>query len=274
MRFDGRLHRLVPCVMMRVARPPMMLGVAVRVVFAVPTYNEAENIRTLFERMSALEDDVHVVFVDDASPDGTGDIADDLAAESERVHVIHRAGPRGYSAASKEGLRWGIDHGFDLVGTMDADLSHDPAAIPTLIAAIDAGADAAIGSRYVDGGRLEAEWGAFRRAVSRSGSRYARVMTGADVNDCTSGFRLYRASCLAAIPFEAIQSQGYSFLIELLAALARRNAAITEVPITYVDRTAGASKISKHIIVEALLRTTGLGLARLVRRAPGSVSVL
>jgi dolichol-phosphate mannosyltransferase len=146
---------------------------------------------------------------------------------------------------------------------MDADLSHDPDTLPALVATVGQGADLAIGSRYVSGGSLEVDWSPVRRAVSQAGSFYARIMIGTAVRDCTSGFRCYQASTLTAIDFESIDADGYCFLIELLAEFTRRGASIVEIPIAYVDRCAGASKISRGIIVEALLRTTALGVRRL-----------
>lgn len=238
-----------------------------RTVVVVPTYNEAANLPELAERLLALEPALDVLIVDDASPDGTGELADSIATANPRLRVLHRTGPRGYAAASREGLRSVLGRGYDFVCTMDADLSHDPASVPALLAAVGGGADTAIGSRYVPGGRIVVEWGAVRRMVSRLGSLYARLMTGAPVHDCTSGFRCYRASMLEAVRLESIRSNGYSFLIEMLASLVRAHARIVEVPITYVDRRAGSSKISRGIVVEAFLVTTGLGLRRLVGRA-------
>jgi dolichol-phosphate mannosyltransferase len=237
-----------------------------RTAVMIPTYNEAQNLPRLAERLLALDPPIDVVVVDDASPDGTGRIADEISATNQRFHVVHRAGQRGYAPASKEGLRWCLDHGFDVIGTMDADLSHDPDTLPALIAAVGQGADLAIGSRYVSGGSLEVDWGPVRRAVSQAGSFYARVMIGTTVRDCTSGFRCYLASTLAAIDFDSINADGYCFLIELLAEFSGRDASIVEIPITYVDRCAGASKISRGIIVEALLRTTTLGVRRVLGR--------
>ena len=235
----------------------------------VPTYNEADNLPALAEALLALDVELHLVVVDDASPDGTGRIADTLAEADERVHIIHRTGPRGYSHASREGLRWCLDAGFDPICTMDADLSHDPDVVVQLLTTVESGADVAIGSRYVEGGALAVDWGPVRRAVSKLGSAYARFMVGTPVRDCTSGFRCYRADVLSRIPFEEIPSGGYSFLIELLAELVARDAKIVEVPITYVDRRAGSSKISRSIILEALVRTTALGIRRFTgRRRP------
>jgi len=233
------------------------------VVFVVPTYNESENLPVLASKLLAIEPQLHLVVVDDNSPDGTGSIADELVAGDGRCHVIHRTGPRGYSAACKEGLAWCLENGFDLVGTMDADLSHDPLCIPALIAAVEAGADLAIGSRYVDGGELVVDWGPVRRAVSQAGSAYARLMLNTKTRDCTSGFRLYRAKTLAQVPLSEVRSEGYSFLIEVLAMLTDAGATVVEVPIRYVDRRAGSSKISNSIILEAFVRTTWLGITRI-----------
>ena len=242
-----------------------------RIAVVVPTYNEASNLPRLGKQLLALTAEVHLVVVDDASPDGTGDIADGLAAAEPRVYVIHRTGPRGYSAASKEGLAWCLGEGFDVVATMDSDLSHDPDVLPELVAAVRDGADLAIGSRYVRGGALEVDWGVVRRAVSQLGGAYARVMIGTPTRDCTSGFRCYRAETLRRVPFTEFESEGYSFLIEVLAALTDIGATVVEIPITYVDRVQGVSKISGNIVREALVRTTQLGLARLTgaRRRAG-----
>jgi dolichol-phosphate mannosyltransferase len=234
----------------------------VRYVVVVPTYNERENLPVLAERLAALPDPPHVLVVDDASPDGTGDIADAISVDDSHVHVMHRTGPRGYSAASRDGLRWALDAGYDLICTMDADLSHDPESIPGMVAAAESGADMVIGSRYAEGGALEVEWGPVRRAVSRAGSAYARTMLGVHVRDCTSGFRCYRREALSGFDVGSIASDGYCFLIEVLDRARRSGSAIVEVPIRYVDRRAGASKISRGIVLEALVRTTTLGLKR------------
>ena len=223
------------------------------------------NLPTLAEKLLAIVPAIEVLVVDDGSPDGTGAIADELVASSNgRFHVIHRTGKRGYSISSKEGMTWCLDHGFDAVATMDADLSHDPEVLPQLISAVEGGADLAIGSRYTPGGKIEVDWGPFRRAVSQAGSAYARLMVGGvDTRDCTSGFRCYRAEMLRKIPIMEIQSEGYSFLIELLAALHDLGARVVEVPITYVDRRHGSSKISNSIIFEALGRATAVGIGRI-----------
>ena len=160
-------------------------------------------------------------------------------------------------------MEWCLGRGFELVCTMDADLSHDPQVLPKLVAAVEGGADLAIGSRYTTGGRIEVDWGPLRRAVSQMGSAYARIMVGTATRDCTSGYRCYRGEHARRVPLREIRSEGYSFLIELLAALRDLNAIVVEVPITYVDRERGTSKISRSIIFEALWRTTLVGVARL-----------
>jgi dolichol-phosphate mannosyltransferase len=238
----------------------------VRCVVVIPTYNERENLPALAERLAAVPEPPDVLVVDDASPDGTGAVADEMAARSSALNVMHRTGPRGYSAASRDGLRWALDRDYDFVLTMDADLSHDPAVIPAILAAARAGADVVIGSRYIEGGALEVEWGPVRQAISRAGSAYARAMLGVRVRDCTSGFRGYRRQALAGFDVDSVRSDGYCFLIEVLDRARRANAVVVEVPIRYVDRRAGASKISRGIVLEALARTTAIGLARLLGR--------
>jgi glycosyltransferase involved in cell wall biosynthesis len=229
----------------------------------IPTYNEVENLRPLAERLLGLPVTIEVLCVDDASPDGTGALADDLADENARFHVIHRTQDRGYAPSSRVGLKWGLERGHAVVCTMDADLSHDPNVLPGMLEHIAAGSDLVIGSRFVTGGELQVDWGPGRRAVSKAGSRYARAMIGTSVRDCTSGYRCYRASALSQIDFAQLHSEGYSFLIEMLAAFARSSYSIEEVPITYVDRLRGSSKISRAIVYEALLETTRLGIRRL-----------
>lgn len=182
--------------------------------------------------------------------------------------MLHREGDRGYAGACRAGIAWAQKRGYDLIATMDADLSHDPARIPALIEAVSSGADLAIGSRYIDGGELVVDWGPVRRAVSRAGSGYARAMIGTAVRDCTSGFRLYRASTLDDARVQETRSEGYCFLIEVLSALRQVDARIVELPITYVDRRAGSSKISRGIITEAFVLATAEGLARLAGRRP------
>jgi glycosyltransferase involved in cell wall biosynthesis len=238
----------------------------VRYVVVVPTYNERENLPLLAERLAQVPRQPDILVVDDASPDGTGDVADALAEHTPTFNVMHRTGPRGYSAASRDGLAWALERGYDYVCTMDADLSHDPAALPAMLGVAEAGHDVVIGSRYVEGGSLDVGWGPVRRAVSRAGSAYARAMLGVRVRDCTSGFRCYRREALARFEVDSIHSEGYCFLIEVLDRARRNGSAVKEVPIKYIDRQAGRSKISRRIVLEALARTTALGASRLLGR--------
>jgi dolichol-phosphate mannosyltransferase len=234
-----------------------------RVLIGVPTYNEAANLPELVAGLLAVDESLRVLVVDDASPDGTGDVADHLAAGSSRVHVVHREGERGFAGASRAALLWGMKQGYDFVIMMDADLSHDPAVIPSMLEAAEShGADLVIGSRYVSGGGLVADWGWFRLAVSKLGSAYARLVVGTSARDCTSGYRCYRTSTLARVAPETTTSEGYFFQIEMLSRILDAGGAVAEVPITYIDRRRGESKISNSIIREAFWRTTQLGLRR------------
>lgn len=238
-----------------------------RAVVVLPTYQEAANLPRLVAALLALEPPLDVLVVDDASPDGTADLAEAIAAEEPRMHVMRRGGPRGYAGSCVDGLSWALEHGRDVAVTMDADLSHDPAVIPELLRRAEAGADLVIGSRYVPGGGLDVpEWGPFRTAVSKAGSSYARTMIGTAVRDCTSGYRCYRRDALERVGLRRLRSGGYSFQIEILQRLTALGARIEEVPIVYVDRRAGESKISRRIVAEAFVRTTGIGVARLLGR--------
>jgi len=237
-----------------------------RVIVVVPTYNEADNVRKLADRVLAAFPGIELLIVDDNSPDGTGDLADEIAAQEPRFRVMHRTKNRGYAPSSREGLTWCRERGYDFAVTMDGDLSHDPARIPALVECARTGAALVVGSRYIPGGAVEADWGPIRRAVSEMGSRYARAMIGTQVRDCTSGYRCYSAEALRTLRFDELHSDGYAFLIEVLAQLAGAGMEVTEVPITYIDRQHGASKISRSIILEALAETTGIGLRRLLRR--------
>jgi len=237
-----------------------------RVIVVVPTYNEADNVRALADRVLASTPGIELMIVDDNSPDGTGEIADQIAAEQPRFRVMHRMHDRGYAPSSREGLTWCRDAGYDFVLTMDGDLSHDPARIPTFLERAGSGADVVVGSRYVPGGAVEAHWGLIRRAISQMGSRYARAMIGTQIHDCTSGYRCYSAAALRSLDFDKLQSEGYSFLIEVLSQLVAARMTIAEEPIVYTDRQHGASKISRRIVLEALVETTELGLRRVFGR--------
>jgi dolichol-phosphate mannosyltransferase len=219
----------------------------------LPTYDEAENLPGITVGILAALPGATVLVVDDASPDGTGALADELAVGDQRIRVRHRAGKLGLGRAYLDGFRLALDDGAAVVVQMDADWSHDPTVLPELIRPIVAGdADLVIGSRYVKGGGVE-DWGLGRRLISRGGSLFARVMLRLRPHDLTGGFKAWRAPVLRALPFDGIHAGGYVFQIEMTHRASRAGARIIEVPITFRDRRVGRSKMSRRIIVEALL---------------------
>ncbi|HVG29546.1 MAG TPA: polyprenol monophosphomannose synthase [Pyrinomonadaceae bacterium] len=225
-----------------------------RIWVVLPTYNEAENIAPLVGAILSLDFGLRVVVVDDASPDGTAEIARGLARGSPRVHVIRREGERGLGTAYLAGFRRALDGGADAVLTMDCDFSHDPAAIPSLVAALDS-ARVVIGSRYVAGGRIE-NWGFYRKLLSATANRFVRALFDLPVRDCTSGFRLYRAEVLEGIPWQRVSSTGYSFLAESLYWAMRQDdggARVREVPICFVDRVRGQSKMGAPEVFSGII---------------------
>ena len=226
----------------------------------LPTYNEAPNIERMLRALRTFVPDATLIVVDDASPDGTGAAAERVAAELGAIRVIHRSGKSGLGSAYRHGFGLAIDEGFERIVSMDTDFSHDPAAVPTLLAAIESGADAVIGSRYVPGGGTR-NWPLHRRLLSRWGNLYTAFVLGVRVRDCTSGFRAYRGSALAEIDPRSTRAEGYAFLTELVVRLARRNRTIAEVPILFVDRELGTSKMSGRIIAESMMLVTRWGLA-------------
>ncbi|MFN2199931.1 MAG: polyprenol monophosphomannose synthase [Caldilineaceae bacterium] len=228
----------------------------------VPTYNERENISRMVMALRALAEGVDVLVVDDGSPDGTGALVDMLAASDEGIHVLHRAAKLGLGTAYKAGFAFGLANAYEYICTMDADFSHDPSALPSLLDAASAGADLVVGSRYVPGGKVIG-WPRFRTIISAVANRLAHVFLGVDTHDCTAGFRCYRRALLETIDLDSIFSTGYSFLIEMTFLCQQKGFRIVEVPITFVNRTQGASKISKVEIVKAFytmirLRTSAL----------------
>jgi dolichol-phosphate mannosyltransferase len=245
------------------------------VLICIPTYQEAENIAAIVGRALAAVPEAHVLVADDASPDGTGDIADLLAVGDDRVHVLHRPGKQGLGAAYRAAFAWGLAAGYDVLVEMDADGSHRPEQLPALLAALDE-ADVAIGSRWVPGGVVEG-WPLSRRLISRAGSLYARLALGIPQRDATSGFRAYRADALRMIGTESVRSEGYGFQIEMLWDAVRAGLVVAEVPIVFADRTRGDSKMSLRIVIEALWRVTGWGLTsrtgRLARQGVGFLAV-
>jgi dolichol-phosphate mannosyltransferase len=229
------------------------------VLVIIPTYNERENLETIIGRVRASAPEVDVLVADDASPDGTGEIADRIAAADGQVHVLHRARKEGLGAAYIAGFRWGMEHGFDVLVEMDADGSHRPEELPRLLSALD-GNDLVIGSRWVRGGRVE-NWPKNREVLSRGANTYSRLMLGIPVHDSTGGYRAYRATTLQKIGIDDVSSHGYCFQVDLTLRTVRSGLRVAEVPITFVERTHGASKMSRAIIIEALQRVTQWGLA-------------
>jgi dolichol-phosphate mannosyltransferase len=232
----------------------------------LPTYDEAENLPGIAAAILDALPGATLLVVDDASPDGTGVLADGLAAGDPRIRVRHRAGKQGLGRAYLDGFRVALDGGAAAIVQMDADWSHDPAVLPALIGPLEREeADLVIGSRYTRGGRVE-DWGLGRRLVSRGGSLFARVVLGLRPFDLTGGFKAWRASTLGSIPFEGIHAGGYVFQIEMTHRASRAGARVAEVPITFRDRRVGRSKMSRRIIVEALLVVIRLRAEELLAR--------
>jgi dolichol-phosphate mannosyltransferase len=229
----------------------------------LPTYNERENLEAMLRALAPL--DVNVLVVDDNSPDGTGEIADRLAAELDFVSVLHRERKEGLGPAYLAGFRRALADGAELVLEMDCDFSHNPADVPRLIDACRQGADLALGSRYVPGGGTE-NWGLGRRIVSWGGSFYARVLLGVRVRDLTGGFKCYRRRVLETIDLDAVHSKGYAFQIEGTYRTIRKGFRVVEVPIRFSDRTEGTSKMSRAIVLEAVTKVPSLRLAALSGR--------
>jgi dolichol-phosphate mannosyltransferase len=224
-----------------------------RIAAVVPTYNEAENLPVLVSALLGLPLDLTVLVVDDNSPDGTGDVADRLAAADSRVRVLHRPSKEGLRSAYLAGFRDVLGHGADAVLQMDADLSHDPLKVPELVACLDS-ADVAHGSRYIAGGSVDDEWPLWRRGLSSFGNLYARSILDLPVTDVTTGFRLWRASTLAGMPLDRIRSSGYVFLVEMAYIAHSLTYRIGEVPIHFSERKRGKSKMSIGIQAEAAFR--------------------
>jgi glycosyltransferase involved in cell wall biosynthesis len=241
----------------------------VRTLVVLPTYEEAANIVDVLRRLHAAVPGAHVLVVDDGSPDGTAELAE--AADHDLgggvVRVLRRASKSGLGSAYRAGFRRGLDDGYEILVEMDADLSHDPAALPELLAAVERDhADLAIGSRYVPGGEIP-NWTWHRRALSRWGNRYASAVLGLPVRDATAGYRAYAANALDKIDLDDIHADGYGFQIEMAYAVRRNGGTIEEIPITFRDRVRGTSKMSSRIVVEALVLVTWWGIRdRILRR--------
>ena len=234
-----------------------MTGDLERVLVIVPTYNERDNIDRILDRLAAAVPTADVLVVDDGSPDGTGDLADARAARDDRVHVLHRTDKSGLGGAYVAGFGWGLERGYDALVEMDADGSHAPEQLPDLLAAL-ASADVVLGSRWVEGGSV-VDWPRRRELLSRGGNAYARLVLGLPVRDATGGFRAYRREVLAGMRLGEIASQGYCFQVDLVWRAWQAGWHVVEVPIRFVERSAGVSKMDRSIVTEALWRVTVWG---------------
>jgi len=234
----------------------------VRAIVCLPTYNERDNLEPMVRALGkVLPDSARVLVIDDNSPDGTGELADRLAGELGFVEVLHRERKEGLGPAYLDGFRRALDDGAELILEVDCDFSHDPDDVPRLLTAAE-NADLVLGSRYVEGGRVE-NWGALRRFVSWGGSFYARTLLGVGIRDLTGGFKCFRRTVLETIDLDAVRSAGYAFQIETTYRALRAGFRVTEIPIAFADRTAGSSKMSKAIFLEAVWKVPALRLAAL-----------
>lgn len=229
-----------------------------RVLVIVPTYNERGNLPMITGRLRAALPEAHILIADDASPDGTGDLADKLAEAEPKIHVLHRPGKQGLGAAYVAGFTWARERGYDVVVEMDADGSHAPEQLPQLLQALRH-ADVVLGSRYVPGGKV-VDWPWHRALLSQGGNLYVRLALGMPVRDATGGYRAYRMPALEKLDFESVNSQGYCFQVDLAWRACRQGLRVVEVPITFTERRRGASKMSPAIVREALWRVTLWGV--------------
>lgn len=237
------------------------MAAPLRTLIVVPTYNERDNVEDVARHFLAPVPTANLLFVDDASPDGTGEVLDRLAAADDRIHVLHRPGKLGLGTAYLDGFRWGLERGYDLLFEMDADFSHDPTYLPGMIDLASREADVVVGSRYVGGGGTR-NWGLGRKIISRGGSLYARTILGVRLRDLTSGFICWRRQALEAIDLGAIRSNGYSFQIEMKYRAIAAGLRVVETPIVFVDRRVGQSKMSRRIFAEAMTMVWKLRLGR------------
>jgi dolichol-phosphate mannosyltransferase len=258
--------RRIPC--MHAAVTSNSPAAASRALVVVPTYNERDNLPRLVPQLLALDPSLDILIVDDASPDGTGDIADGLARANTRIRVLHRASKQGLGTAYVAGFTDALERGYGRIVEMDADFSHRPSDLPRLLQATaePSAAQVAIGSRLVPGGAVVG-WSALRRTVSVGGSLFARVLLGLPVRDCTSGFKCFTREALQALDLTRLRSSGFAFQVEVNHACARAGLRLVEVPITFPDRVLGASKMSWRIVTEALWLVLALRLSHLLGRA-------
>ncbi|ABY23757.1 polyprenyl-phosphate beta-D-mannosyltransferase [Renibacterium salmoninarum ATCC 33209] len=239
-----------------------------RVLTIIPTYNELESLPKTLTRLRKAAPTVDVLIADDNSPDGTGALADKFAAEDAQVKVLHRKGKEGLGAAYIAGFNWGMAAGYDVLVEMDADGSHQPEQLPLLLDAIEQGADLVLGSRWIPGGEV-VNWPLHRKLISRGGSLYSRILLGVRYRDITGGYRAFRKSTLEAIDLNKVDSVGYGFQVDMLWRSAQLGLKIVEVPITFVEREFGASKMSGNIFSEAVVNVTRWGLSALWRKLFG-----
>jgi dolichol-phosphate mannosyltransferase len=238
-----------------------------RVLVIIPTFNERENVEVIVGRVRAAVPVADVLVVDDNSPDGTGELADGLAAGDAQVQVLHRVAKDGLGAAYIAGFRWGLGRGYDVLVEMDADGSHQPEELPLLLNALR-DADLVIGARYVPGGEV-VNWPKSREALSRGGNTYVKIMLGVPLHDATGGYRAFRAATLEKIGLDQVDSRGYCFQIDLALRAVRQGLRVVEVPITFVERVRGTSKMSQSIVAEAMWRVTVWGVAGRLNRLRG-----
>jgi dolichol-phosphate mannosyltransferase len=247
-----------------------------RFLVCVPTYDERENLERMVEALDAVREQEgasgEVLVIDDSSPDGTGELADALAATRPWLHVLHRPQKQGLGRAYLDGFRWALARDFGFVLEMDCDFSHDPRSVPSLLSSARGGADLVLGSRYCPGGRVE-NWGRARRIISGAGCLYARTLLGVGVRDLTGGFKCFRRGVLEAIELDAVDAQGYQFQIEMTYRALLLGFEVVEVPITFADRVAGGSKMSRSIVFEAMRRVPLLRLQALRGQLPRRAGV-
>ncbi|MBV8236869.1 MAG: polyprenol monophosphomannose synthase [Acidimicrobiia bacterium] len=238
-----------------------------RPLIVLPTYNEVDNIAEILRRVRAVAPHAGILVVDDSSPDGTADVVRAMSAEVGPVDMLGRPRKSGLGSAYRDGFKWGRARGFDVLMEMDSDFSHDPDDIPRLLQGIEDGADLVIGSRYVPGGQIP-HWPWHRRALSKYGNRYSAALLRLDVRDVTAGYRAYRGEMVDRIDLDAVRAEGYGFQVEMTYFVARAGGRIAEVPIKFVDRVRGTSKMSTNIVVEAIALVTWWGLRDRVTRRP------
>ncbi|MFW0169144.1 polyprenol monophosphomannose synthase [Rothia sp. CCM 9417] len=236
-----------------------------RVLTIIPTYNEKENLPMVVERLRAAVPACDVLVVDDSSPDGTGDLADSMAEKDHQIKVLHRTVKDGLGGAYLAGFAWGLEAGYDVLIEMDADCSHQPEQLPLLLRAIEQGADLAIGSRYVPGGKTK-NWPAHRQILSRGANIYTRLILGTKIKDITAGYRAYKSGALKGLNLEGIDSKGYVFQVDLAWRSEQAGLKIVEVPITFVEREIGSSKMDGNIILDSMTKVTRWGLTARAER--------